>query len=402
LAYLARVTTRDHRAIEEALAGTTLLTQRPNLTGVVIEASYAAGDPPLLKRLREDAIKRIVEPQSLRLTGARFLEVEALASLPYAPTRPIVAEDMFGSGARELTRDAMGFEQRVGCDLYVAPGLPLPDVDLDRWIAVNEEILSAACAANGGSDLDRKPLLALVAPGARAMARPDDIVGRLMDYPIDGVYLQPLRLDPTRDSLEKLARLVQFTRAIVAQGLPVIVGRVGAFGLVLQALGVTAFDSGLGQAEGHDLASLNRPLTERQRQRREQGEGGGPTRRVYLEALKTTFNSAIAETIRGDATLRHRFICTRSCCRFRGFDDLATRARPHYLWTREGEVDAMRKLALPAMRLTHIESQLRSAKDTATVVRRRLQEQGVTSPQFDHLERWLGLLAREQQLAIAS
>lgn len=402
LAYLPRVTTRDHRAIEDALADGTLLTASPDLKGVVIEAAYAAGDPPLLKRLREDGISRIVDPQSLRLTGSRFLEVDALASLPYAPERPILAADLSKSRARDFTRTALEFEQRVGCDLYVAPEVPLYDGDLDGWLAANDRILDAACSANGGVHLDRKPLLALVAPGSKAMARPDDVVRHLLDFPIDGVYLQPLRLDPVRDSLEKLARFVQFARAIQGLGLPVIVGRVGAFGTVLQALGVTAFDSGLGQAEAHDLATLNRPMTERERERRDQGEsGGGPARRVYLEALKTTFDGKTASAILADTNLRHRFTCKRSCCRFRGFDHLSARARQHYLWTRQGEVDALRKLALPAMRATHIESQLRSAKDTAVVVRRSLEHRDVKIPEFAHLERWLGLLAREQELELA-
>lgn len=118
-------------------------------------------------------------------------------------------------------------------------------------------------------------MLALVAPGPQAMARPEKVVSRLPDSPIDGVYLQPLRLDPVRDSLEKLARFVQFAHAFRGAGIPVVVGRVGAFGLNLNALGITAFDSGLGQAEGHDLASLNRPMTEHERQRREAGDGSG-------------------------------------------------------------------------------------------------------------------------------
>jgi hypothetical protein len=401
LAYLARVTTRDHRAIEEALAGATLLTESPNLAGVVIEAAYAAGDPPLLKRLREDGIARVVDPQSLRLTGSRFLEVDALTSLPYAPKSPLSVSDLPASRTRALARRTLEFEQRVGCDMYVAPGLPLYDTDLDAWLAANDAILDAACSANGGAELDRKPLLALVAPGAKAMARPDDVVRHLLDYPIDGVYLQALRLDPVRDSLEKLARFVQFAHAIQSLGVPVIVGRVGAFGLVLQALGVTAFDSGLGLAEAHDLATLNRSMTEREHQRRAEGEGGGgPAQRVYLELLKTTFDAKIANVILADNNIRHRFTCNRSCCRFRGFDDISLRARQHYLWTRQAEVEALRKLTLPAMRITHVESQLRAAKDTAIVVGRILKQQGVTPPEFEHLGRWLGLIAREQQLAL--
>lgn len=403
LAYLARVTRRDHRAIEQALAGATLFSEAPNLGGVVVEASYAADQPPLLKRLREDRTARIIDPQSLRFTGARFLEVDALAGLPYAPTRPIMVSEFSDARASELARRALAFQQQVGCDMYLTPGLPLYDHDLDRWLPANDSVLQAACDANGAAELDRKPLLAMVAPGAKAMADPDRVVERLLDFPIAGVYVQPLNLNPVRDSLEKLARFVQFAHAVERLGLPVIVGRVGVFGLVLQALGVTAFDSGLGQAEGHNLATLNRPLTERERRKREQGDSsGGPARRVYLEALKTTFDSKAAESVLARADLRHRFTCTRPCCRFRGFEDLADRAREHYLWTRQAEVEALRKLTLPAMRMAHIESQLRSAKDTSTVVRRALMSDSAKLPDFGHLERWLGLLAREQQMALAA
>jgi len=261
-------------------------------------------------------------------------------------------------------------------------------------------MLEAACSANGSVALDRRPMLALVAPGPQAMAQPEKVVGRLLDSPIDGVYLQPLRLDPVRDSLEKLARFVQFAHAFRGAGIPVVVGRVGAFGLVLNALGITAFDSGLGQAEGHDLASLDRPMTERERQRRAAGEGsGGPAQRLYLAALKTTFDSKVADAILADKDIRHRFTCKLSCCRFRGFDDIAARARQHYLWTRESEVEALRNVPIAAMRMTHVESQLRAAQDLAKVVTRTLKAADAEVPELGHIERWLGLLAGEQEMA---
>lgn len=112
LAYFARVTTRDHRAIEEALAGATLLTESPKLAGVVVESSYASGDPPLLKRLREDRVPRIVDPQSLRFVGSRFLEVDALCGLPYAPSTPIVGRELPPADAGKLARGALEFEQQ--------------------------------------------------------------------------------------------------------------------------------------------------------------------------------------------------------------------------------------------------------------------------------------------------
>jgi len=49
LGYLPRVTNRDGRAIEEALAPATLLDDGARLDGAIIEASYAFRRPPAAK-----------------------------------------------------------------------------------------------------------------------------------------------------------------------------------------------------------------------------------------------------------------------------------------------------------------------------------------------------------------
>lgn len=399
-AYFVRVTTRDHRAIEEAMAGATLLDTGARLDGAVIEASYAANHPPLLKRLGDDGVQRILESQSLRFVGANFLETESLTRLPYAPDSRITAGTFDVPRARTLSRGALLFAQDRGADVFVAPGLPLHDASLDRWIEHNAAILSATCAVNGGADVERRPLLALVAPGSRALADPDRVVDLLLDHPISGVYVQALTLNPIKDSLEKLARFVQFLTAIRSAGFPIVVGRVGAFGLVLQSLGFAAFDSGLGLAETHSLSSLNRPLTERERERRRAEGGGGPASRVYLEPLKTTLAARAARAIVASEALRQHFACTHGCCRFRDVAELDGRARIHYLHARRSEVDQMRALPIAAMRLHQMETQLRSARDLAARVRRALPETDL--PDFTHLDRWLGLLAREQEAAMAA
>lgn len=179
-----------------------------------------------------------------------------------------------------------------------------------------------------------------------------------------------------------------------------MVGRVGAFGLVLQSLGVTAFDSGLGLAESHNLASLNRRLTDRERQRRAEKGGGGPASRVYLEALKTTLPAKVAEVVVRREELRQYFACSLGCCRFRALDDLGSRARMHYLHVRRAEVDKATALPIAAMRLHQMETQLREASDLAARLHRALPDAGL--PDFGHLDRWLGLIAREQNAALAA
>lgn len=399
--YLARVTRRDGPAIEQAMAGATLLSDGARLDGAVIEAAYAFDRPPLLKRLRDDGVPRIVDLQTLRFTGPRYLETEALARLPYAPAVPISADNFTNAHADGLARGGLAYAQDRGSDLYLAPTLPLFDHGLDRWLQHGERLLAAAVANNGAGDIERKPLVAQIAPGSRALASPDRIAARLLDYPVDAVYIQPLRLNPIKDSLEKLARFVQFAAAIRDAGFPVMVGRIGAFGLVLQALGIPVFDSGLGQAEAHDLATLNRRITEAEKRRRSEGSSGGPQNRVYLPPLKTTLPAPVARRILQTENVRSRFTCSLGCCRFRALDELPERARSHYLHARRHEVDAMRKLSVAAMRLHEIETQLRSASDLAATVRRALGDDDPL-PDFGHLDRWLGLIAREQQIALAA
>ena len=395
--YLPRITRRDGRAIEEALAGPTLFDPGVKLDAAVVEATYAVEDSPLLKRLRESGVPQLIDPQTLRFTGERFLTVAQFEHVPYRPATPIAAASFTPSEADELAREVMLFEQKAGATWYLAAALPYYDQDLQSWVSHNDRLLAASCAANGGMDLDRKPLIAQVAPGRAALAHPELIVNRLLDYPVSAAYVQPLRLDPVKDSVEKLVQYVHFLGAIREAGLPVIASRVGAFGLVLNALGIPAFDSGLAQAEACNLASLNRAPTKRELEGR--GKGGGPDRRIYLEQLKTTLTGRHAAAILEDRTLRSRVACTLGCCKHRGFENLAERRRQHYLWVRDHEVNLLRGRPTESMRADLVYEQLRTAREVGAVVRRTLKIHGSEVPSFEHIDRWIAVLARETTLS---
>lgn len=393
--FLPRVSQHDGRAIEEALAAT-LFDSGVRLRGAIVEATYAASDPPLLKRLREDGVPRLLEPQSQRFTTKRFLEVEQLKSLPYAPSAPITADNFDPEMARSLAMGALLFEQRQRCDHYLSAALPYYDHDFLKWVSHNDRLLEETSAANGGAEIDRRPLIASVLPGRQALMKPEFVVNRLLDYPIAGAYVQPLLFDPVRAGPEKLRLYVEFLLALAGEGIPVMASRVGAFGFVLQALGINAFDSGLAQAEASNLAQLNRPLTERERERRREGRGGGPDKRIYLEPVKTTMKGAHADAIFERPGLRYRFVCNYSCCQYRGYEDLPARRRQHFLCTREAEVSEVRMRATTGLRLDFVREQLRDAQETGRVVRRALFDLGAAAPTFEHLDRWISLLAQEQ------
>ncbi len=218
--YLPRVTRYDGRAIEDALAGPSLFDRGVRLDGVVVEATYAVEDTPLLKRLRESGVRQLIDPQTLRLSGERFLSVAQFRQLPYDRETPISVESFAPSEATGLARAVMGFQQDAGASWYVAAGLPYHDRDFDGWLRHNDRLLDASCAANGGQDIDRKPLLAQVAPGRNTLANPQPIINRLKDYPISGAYVQPLRLDAVKDGVEKLVQYADFLRTLEQEGIP--------------------------------------------------------------------------------------------------------------------------------------------------------------------------------------
>jgi hypothetical protein len=396
--YLPRITRHDGRVLEEVLAGSTLFDQGVQLRGAITEATYAADNPPILRRLRDGSVPFLVEPQTLRFTGEAFLETASFSGLPYTPSDIVTAAVAGQLDAPAFARQVLGFEQEHGTAAFISPAFPLYDRELESWIAANARLLQAACDANGSGEIEARPMLAQIAPGRKAIDDPDSQIESLMDLPVDGVYMQPLLLNPAADSVEKLVRYVRMLEAFESTGLPVIAARMGAFGILLTALGISAFDSGLGQAEASNLASLNRKRPERERSK----TGARGTRRVYLGPLKTTMVARQAELLLGEPVLRGTFACDLGCCRFQGLEELPERARHHYLWTRNAEVRTVRELETASMKRDFVHEELRNAREVARLVRRTLIGSLRDLPSLDHVDRWIRVLAREAELRAAA
>jgi len=379
--------------VELALAGPTLFDRGVRLDGAVVEATYAHREPPLIKRLRETDVPFMVDLQALRFASPAYLEVASVAQLPYAPSRPVAPGELRDADVTRLAEGGLEFQQWTGARRYLAPGVPLLDNDVSGWMDLNFQLLAASARANGGRAIDRRPLVAHIAPGRRVLSDPAHVLQRLMDFPVDGVYVQPLNLHPTRDSVEKLAQYVDFLWALKEADLTVIVGRVGAFGLLLQSVGVAdGFDSGLGEAESYSWSDSVRP--HRQPEGATSRGERGRDRRVYLEPLKTTLASAHIRAIIDSAGLRSRFTCTLGCCEMRGFEELLDRGRQHYLWTRQSEIGELRQRHTSEARLSHAYEELVTAREHARVLRRAFDARAIPPPNLSHLDRWIALLTQ--------
>lgn len=378
----------DHRAIEHAIAlPRSLFHEDLRLSGAVVDATFAVKRPPLLDVFRGRGIPYIVDPESLRFASPAYRDVDRLAALPYAPAAPLSLATSL-EDIRSLVRGSLDVQGQAGAAAYVVPSVPL-DNNGDALI-LNRRLGQAARDVIG-IDVDRLPVIMTVAPATRVLRDPAPVARVLSDLPVDEVHVQPLRFRPTELSLASLERYLDYLLALRAVGLPVGAGRVGAFGLVLLALGIDGFDSGLTTAEAFDLSGSVRSASSRRvaKANGDATERGGRRRRFYISQLKTTVMRPVMDVIDSRA-LRHRFTTSLPCCAA-GFGSHLEHGREHCLFARNEEASELIALA-PRLRAAVLAGQLAEARDTAAVLTRAVEKTDVRAPSFEHLETWRRLL----------
>lgn len=380
--FVPHVSVHEGRGLEQLLAEH----RSAPLGGAVIEAAYAATDPPLLPRLRGLRIPYAIDPQSIRFSSPRYLSIHALAELPYAPARPLPHHTR-STAIDAMVRMALQFQATHEADFYLTPTLPMHRPTLSA-VQAHHQIHTVASDAVG-TEVPAKPLLAAVAPTLMVMRSPYAVYERLLDRAYDGIYVQPIRLNPKHDSVEWLVSYADFLLQAHDYKLPVVAARAGAFGLVLTAVGVDVFDAGLGERESFNLAALNRPPPQRVLE-----QSGGPRRRSYSRDLLTSLDTPRLSAVVASRTLAPRFSCDIGSCRFGGYDEQLRNPRAHFFHIRQLELEELRGLPTTEMRVQHMRVRLQNAIETGRLVNRCLEEAGVDTIRFDHLGVWLAVLTR--------
>jgi hypothetical protein len=387
--FVLHVTTDLGKSLEQILSPASVGTGSMPLGAAVLTADYAATDPGLIDRLREADVPFTVEPQSMRFATEAYLRTKRIAKLPYAPLAPLDPARWTDDHQR-MVEGALRFQARVGVSHYMVPALPYEKPTpqrLNTYRAIHEEAVSLL----GSADVPRKPILAMAVPGAETIRSPFAVFSLVSDRPFDGIYVQPMRLDPKSDSVEGLVRLMTFFEIGRQEGVRAIAGRVGMFGMVLNAAGVEAFDSGLGDHEAFDLRSLARPPKPGQK-----GGGGQRDRRAYFPKLMTTLDEPRARILLNSPAIRAQFACDLGRCRS-GFESILAQSREHCFHSRAQDLAVLRGLPTAEMRMELVERRLRTAIETGRAVNRVLGEDGQRPANFDHLDRWLGALARVEE-----
>lgn len=388
-AFWPRIRRDNSSVVEQALADPSLFDQEAlAMSGAVVEAAHAQNSPAILGRLSQLGIPFIVDPAAWRFLSAAYSEMPSWSKIPYAPADPITPDSQVGG----FVEQCLSFQETTGASALVTPGTKWSEPQ-GEWSDLNLRIHETAQRLS--SD---KPKIAYCAPSWPALRRPEEVIKPLADLGFKHLYLQPTNFRPTADSVEKLAAYTEFVVEASHAGIDVVAARVGSFGLILNAVKVKAFDSGLGDAEGFDLASSLRA----KKKSSKGGGGGGGNRRVYVRELKTTLMDQEASAIFAEEGVSSRFVCNLPCCRFQGWENIGDRRRDHNLRVRLAEVEAMNNIPSPAWRLQQLRNELEVAQSNALVVQRVLASKSTRLPKFDHLGVWLSVINRIQESASAA
>ena len=295
-----------------------------------------------------------------------------------------------------MVRGAMKFQAHHQPDYYVTPALPVLRPN-QAHVGVFQQTHELARRMTVNGEVPKRPILALAAPSTQVLRDPYAVYEQLVDRAnVDGVYVIPVRFNAKANGVDWLVNYVNFLRSASGWDLPVVASRAGPFGLVLSALGVHSFDSGLGERESFDLASQNRIRKPRPDGKR----GGGPGTRLYVGRLMTSLPSKAMHVVFGSATLRPWFICDRGLCRA-GYEAQLLHHREHFAHERPDELQALAQLPIGPMRIQYVADRLKQATEVGEMVNRVLKDGGHKQIPFGHLETWTAVLARVSEALLA-
>ncbi len=388
--FIPRIASQNYKAVDRCLGPDTLLDAPLDLPWAIVDAPWAEKNQEFLASLRAHGTI-LLDGSCWRYRYGPTFEVRTMAGASWAPTGPLTAD---GPELARFVRDSLRAQAKLDVSAYLVPGL-MPD---DKHEDLRRAYGTIVTAAAEFDELPPKPLLLFVGVHSKGLEAGHALLDALPSF-LSGLYLQVAPTAPITDSPTKLQRIAELYLYARSLGQPVIAGHAGAITPALRACGIDAADAGLGSGEAFEFSSARRPKPPKDP---DAERTGGPSSRMYLEAVGRSFDASRITEIRSVAAARDLLgICRLPCHRFVGGDDFLARAKEHSLRARVAEAQAIAGLP-PSMRLAEITHTVTRRRSTVTAVNAALKQAGIdsldTRPVDNHLN-WLGRLAESHSAA---
>lgn len=390
--FVPRVSSQNYKAVDRCLGPDTLLDAPLDLPWAIVDAQWAEKNTDFLASLRAHGTQILLDGSDWRYRYAATFDVGTMAKASWAPAAPLDA------GARQqlgrFVRDSLRAQAKLKASAYLIPGL-MPDDKHEDLRSAYETILKVAGEFD---ELPPKPLILFLGVHSKGLVEARALLDALPGF-LSALYLQVTPIAPVTDGPTKLQGMTELYRYARRLRLPVIGGHAGAITPALRACGVQAGDAGLASGETFDSTVARRTRAPKDP---DSERNGGPSSRMYLEALGRSFAAKRVTEIRSVPAARDLLgTCRLPCHRFVGGEDFLARAKEHSLRARVAEAQIL--AGLPAsMRLGEMINLVTRRRSMVTAVNAALTEAGVTpldTRSVDNHLTWLSRLAERHPAA---
>ena len=315
--FIPRITSQNYKAVDRCLGPDTLLDAPLDLPWAIVDAPWAEKNQDFLASLRAHGTKVLLDGSCWRYRYGPTFDVGTMAKASWAPLGPLSADDP--EQLARLVRDSFRAQAKLEASAYLVPGF-IPD---DKHEDLRRAYETIVTAVGEFDEVPPKPLVLFVGAHSKGLAAAQALLDALPSF-LSGLYLQVAPTALVIDSPTKLLRITELYLYARSLGLAVIGGHAGAITPALRACGIDAADAGLASGEAFESSIARRPKPPKDP---ETERNGGPSSRMYLEAVGRSFDAKRVTELRSVAAARDSLSsCRLPCHRFGGGDDFPAQA----------------------------------------------------------------------------
>jgi len=292
-----------HRIVENLVARNAFPFRR-----VLVDASHVRTQHDLIRALKAKGIQVVLDPKSIELSLPGGI-TGATRALPWSPMLETLSDRR---ALREYCKRISNFAVTMGVDVILAPSHYIASSEND-WNSIDSlacEILRAELDAAGGKSIAIDYLVCGNLTQLHKIDARQQLKSRLSCLPIDSIWLRAdgFGHDATCAGIRKA---VDLCLDLGNDGRPVVLDRAsGVTAMVLASLGASGgISHGISNyRERFDSYHLRKPPL------KQNGQGGGSAKWIYVPALDSHLKSKDFESIIEVKGAKSRLLCTDSCC----------------------------------------------------------------------------------------
>lgn len=342
----------------------------------------------MLGEARRRGLDTVLDPRSVDLSTVGGFAMRGVADLAWAAGAPHTAASLRGAEGVQLVRRIVDEVEARGHSAVLAP-THLIEGPGSAWLDVDTTLTVQMRSALDSRGLKHVaiyyPLVARTSSFASASRR-EEIAGRLVDLPVDAVWLRLHPFGASKSGPLALRRYIELCREFHPLGFPLVSEHSGTAGVALLAFGaVGGIESGITMSETVDLDRYVKPPDPNRRPFL-------PPPRVYLHELGAFVEPRVAQAFFGVRGMKSTHGCMDSGCCSRGWRDMLLEPRRHFITQRAHEVAGLSRVPETLRPGRYMESFLRPASDRAI---RAAEVEPKLEPTRKRLESWRGTLGRD-------